>query len=336
MSRKDLFIVGTRPELIKISPIAKSLKATVLFTNQHFSKNMSSIFFDLLSGCEIIELKGELDANNIKKFLLKFNPKTITVQGDTFSTFLGAIAAKSYSKSPIYYIESGMRNGDLREPEEVNRINVAGLADIHFVNHKNNKLNLKNEGIHKNIFITGSTVYASLVNQNLIKNENKNKDNQNYNKILITLHRPLNVDNKNRLNSLLSLFNKLNLDTSFVVHPRTSKNLEKSKFNNIKFLSPMNFRKFINKLNNSDILISDSGGLQEEAVIFKKPLLIPMTTTTRNELLEKHNFLVSTDKEITDKIYYFTKSNSNYEQFLKLNNNYYGKSEVIEKMKNYY
>ena len=98
----------------------------------------------------------------------------------------------------------------------------------------------------------------------------------------------------------------------------------------------MNFRKFINKLNNSDILISDSGGLQEEAVIFKKPLLIPMTTTTRNELLEKHNFLVSTDKEIKDKIYYFTKSNSNYEQFLKLNNNYYGKSEVIEKMKNYY
>ena len=330
---KNLFIIGTRPEFIKIAPVANELQSTILFTNQHFSKNMSTYFFNLVKNCEIIKLKNNnnLIQSNIKDYIKKINPDTVTVQGDTNSTLMGAIAAKSLNNLKIYYLESGIRNYYLREIEETNRILTSSIADINFVNHLNNKHNLIKENIPGKIFVTGSTVYASLHNQGLAGNTTKSEDYA-----LLTLHRPINVDNYDRLNSILRNIDKIGMKFIFPIHPRTEKNLEPEIFNNIEFLKPLSYKKFIRLLKKSKLVISDSGGLQEECVIFRKPLIIPLENPIRPELVNKFNLLIQNPKSITTEIKNILEGSSVLSNIENIDNNIYGKNEVINKIVNFY
>lgn len=300
MKNKIIFVVGTRPEIIKIAPIANKLPSIILFTGQHFDANMSDNFFKLLKVSKIINLKTKQNysvqhmANNISSELLKLKTDKVVVQGDTNSTLAGAIATK-FVKKKLYFIESGMRSKDLMQVEEYNRILVSHLADINFCNHRNNKENLINENISsKKIKISGSTVYSSL---KLIDNQIFKNTEHDY--ILLTLHRPENVDQDKKLNKLLNTINKLNAKIVFPIHPRTESKIDKKRYKNIKFIKPQNYLSFVSLMKYSKFIISDSGGVQEEAAILRKPLLIPREHTERPEMLKKFNLLVSNVEELS-------------------------------------
>lgn len=330
---KNLFVIGTRPEFIKISPIANSLNAKILFTNQHFSQNMSKAFYSLVKNCEIIKIKksNNLIQHDIKEYIKKINPDNVTVQGDTNTTLLGAVAAKSLNNVKLFYLESGIRNYDLREIEETNRILISYLANINFVNHENNKNNLIQEKVPGKIFVTGSTVYASLLEQGLINDNIKSEDF-----ILVTLHRPINVDYVPRLKSILNAIDSIGVKVIFPIHPRTEKILNVNKFKNIELIKPLSYKKFINILKKSKLVISDSGGLQEECVIFRKPLIIPMKHPVRPELVNKFNIMAHEPKKILIEANRFYKGNSIFSEISSIDNNIYGKEDSIEKILKYY
>ena len=330
---KNLFVIGTRPEFIKIAPLANKLGSKILFTNQHFSKNMSTYFFNLVKNCEIIKLKNTVNLmqSDIKDYIKKINPNIVTVQGDTNSTLMGAVATKSLNNLKLYYLESGIRNYDLREIEETNRILTSSISDINFANHANNKKNLIKENITGKIYITGSTVYSSLLNQGLIDEDTKSEDY-----ILITLHRPINVDNIDKLNKLLRTLDSLGIKFIFPIHPRTEKNLKSKNFKNIEFIKPLSYKKFIKLLKNSKMVISDSGGLQEECVIFRKPLVIPLDNPIRPELVNKFNVLIREPKYISKEISSIMEGTSVLSKIQNIDNNIYGKEEVIDKLANFY
>lgn len=302
MKSKIIFVVGTRPELIKIAPITNKVPSTVLFTGQHFDVNMSNDFFELLNANELHNLnlnkKNVISvqqmANSIANELAKFSSQKILVMGDTNSTLSGAIAAKLVKKQ-LFYIESGMRTGDLMQIEEYNRILVSHLADINFCNHINNRNNLILENIQRNkIKITGSTVYSSLKLAAIGRPIPKRYENY----ILLTLHRPINVDNIKKLKSILRTIDKLNQKVLFPIHPRTKTNLGSVDFENIQLLKPQNYFSFIHLMKNSKFIISDSGGVQEEAAILRKPLIIPREYTERPEMLGKFNLLANNTKAL--------------------------------------
>jgi len=339
---QTIFIIGTRPEITKIAPIANNLNCKILFTGQHFSKYMSEGFFDLIKNKEIINLNftkfKDFDKNiriltqKLELKLTKLNAKKIIVQGDTNTTLVGALAAKTLNKK-LYFIESGMRSFDILQIEEYNRVITSHLADINFCNHSLNKENLLKEGINKNkIFITGSTVYSSvkLVDEDL----DVSYDN-NY--ILLTLHRPENVDKKEKLLSLLKTINRLNYKVIFPIHPRTKSNLKNddmNKLNNINFLKPKNYNDFIKLIKFSKFIISDSGGLQEEAAIFRKPLLIPRMYTERPEMLNKFNLLVKNNKELTNESKKIINNKSKLEKSVNDSKLLYGKEKPVENIIN--
>jgi len=331
---KPLFIAGTRPEIIKISTLSNYLKSKILFTGQHFDKEMTEFFFKLIKESKLVELGSdnykqgshELFINDIKRKLEDINPSSIVVQGDTNTTLYGALAAKSLGIK-INYIESGMRSGDINQIEEINRIIVSGLADLNFCNHKNNKENLLMENINeKKICISGSTVYSVLSENNLM---NKNKNDKF---ILVTLHRPENVDEKEKLFSLLETINSIGEKITFVTHPRIQKFLDDNStehYNNIYLEKPKNYFDFINLIKSSLFVISDSGGVQEESAILRKPLLIPRKFTERPEMLNIFNILVKTNEELLNESKKLIKGTS----FLKNIDNkklLYGKAEVID------
>ena len=331
---KPLFIAGTRPEIIKISTLSNYLKSKILFTGQHFDKEMTEFFFKLIKESKLVELGSdnykqgshELFINDIKRKLEDINPSSVVVQGDTNTTLYGALAAKSLGIK-INYIESGMRSGDINQIEEINRIIVSGLADLNFCNHKNNKENLLMENINeKKICISGSTVYSVLSENNLI---NKNKNDKF---ILVTLHRPENVDEKEKLFSLLETINSIGEKITFVTHPRIQKFLDDNStehYNNIYLENKKNYFDFINLIKSSLFVISDSGGVQEESAILRKPLLIPRKFTERPEMLNIFNILVKTNEELLNESKKLIKGTS----FLKNIDNkklLYGKAEVID------
>ncbi len=339
---QTIFIIGTRPEITKIAPIANNLNSKILFTGQHFSKNMSNGFFDLIKNREIINLNLKrfknfdnnirFIANQLEIKLKKLNANKIIVQGDTNTTLVGAIATKTLNKK-LYFIESGMRSFDISQIEEYNRVITSHLADINFCNHNTNKENLLNEGVSKSkILVTGSTVYSAV---NLVDSSIESIGEKKY--ILLTLHRPENVDKKEKLLNLLKTINKLNYRVIFPVHPRTKANLDKydiQKLDNIKFLKPKNYKDFIELIKYSKFIISDSGGVQEEAAIYRKPLLIPRQYTERPEMLNKFNILVKNNKELLMQSKNILNGNSSLEKSLLSTPLLYGKMKPIENIIN--
>lgn len=339
MKNRALFVLGTRPEIIKIAPIANKISSIILFTGQHFDSNMSNDFFELLDVDEIRNLHLNKENNisvqemafSISNEIQKIDCQKIIVQGDTNSTLAGAIAAKYLSKK-LFFIESGMRSGDLLQIEEYNRILISHLSDINFCNHENNKNNLIKENIqNEKIKVTGSTVYSSL---KLATKLNKNLNNyENY--ILLTLHRPENVDNVDKLKQILNSIEKLEFNVIFPIHPRTRKKLNSLNFKNIKLVEPQNYFSFINLMEKSIFIISDSGGVQEEAAILRKPLIIPRDYTERPEMLGKFNLLAKNTKELFEESKKVLNNSSVLCSNVINNDLLYGEDEPIDKIIDY-
>ena len=307
---KIAIVLGTRPEIVKFSPVIKLLKARqrkffVIHTGQHYSSNMTDVFFkelDLPNPKYNLDIGSGTGAEQIGKSLIKLEkifanekPDIVLVQGDTNSSLAGALTA-SKMNIKLGHIEAGLRSRDPVMPEEKNRIMIDHISQYLFAPTKESYANLVYENVEKNkIFITGNTI-ADVIQENLKKAKKFGSiskfDLKRKEYILITLHRQENVDSKKKLEDLcraIELINiKLNYKLVWPIHPRTKKMLEQYKIltnKRIKTIPPQGFFDFLSLESNAALVITDSGGVQEEACILGVPCITVRDNTERPETI---------------------------------------------------
>ncbi|KFM18783.1 UDP-N-acetylglucosamine 2-epimerase protein [Marine Group I thaumarchaeote SCGC AAA799-P11] len=299
---KTAIVLGTRPEIIKLAPLIKKLKnSSLIFTGQHYDYEMSLQFIKQLglptpnyslkiSKSNPSQQMGEIIIK-LSKILSKIKPETVIVQGDT-NTVLAASISSLKSKIPVSHVESGLRSFDWRMPEEHNRIATDHISELLFAPTKNSQKNLKNEKVHGKIFVTGNTVIDSINMYSKISATKSSLDVFYDEYVLMTLHRAENVDNKTTLSSIINAIVKSDADFIFPIHPRTIKRLKE--FNlykklknskNVSLLNSVGYFEILELMKNCSFIISDSGGIQEEATApsIRKKVLVLRKTTDRPE-----------------------------------------------------
>jgi UDP-GlcNAc3NAcA epimerase len=302
--RKALFIIGARPQFIKHAPIeiaAKGVFNTVtIHTGQHYDYKMSEIFFDELKmskpnynlgvhGGDHGEQTGRMMID-LEKVLMSEKPHFVVVYGDTNSTLAGALVS-SKLHIPVVHIEAGLRSFNKSMPEEINRIVTDHLSTVLFVPTQAGVENLASEGIAKNVFLTGDVMYDMIrvcEKYNVIQTNNGNDNQDAY--YFATIHRPYNTDDLNRMHKILIAFESLSLPVKFAVHPRTRQRIDQSfdihSFKNIHFSEPLSYFDNIRAINNSRLVITDSGGMQKEAYMLRKKCITVRSETEWVETLE--------------------------------------------------
>ncbi|MDC9581150.1 UDP-N-acetylglucosamine 2-epimerase (non-hydrolyzing) [Xenorhabdus sp. PR6a] len=305
--KKIITIIGARPQFIKASVVSDALKKNkkiqeiIIHTGQHFDSNMSDIFFNELTipmpdyTLNIHSSShGEMTANmliEIEKILILEKPKAVIVYGDTNSTLAGALAA-SKLHIPIIHIEAGLRSFNMGMPEEINRILTDNVSSILFCPTETAVNNLQKEGFSSRqvkIINVGDVMEDSaLYFSQLAKKPSEFKSMKNF--ILATLHRAENTDNKNRLSEIVNALNHIHKNIYPVVlplHPRTNKMLKQHKLHlDVHLIEPVGYLQMLWLLQNTNLVITDSGGLQKEAFFFKKPCVTVRDQTEWIELIE--------------------------------------------------
>jgi len=306
-------IVGARPQFIKLAPLSTALAGVheeiIVHTGQHYDYSMSEkIFIDL--GIREPDIHLEINAGSttsqisqmmmmLDSAMIKFKPDLIIVFGDTNSTFAGAMVAAKLN-IPIVHIEAGLRSYNRSMPEEINRIVTDHISKYLFAPTQTSVNILKNEGLGKNTFFTGDIMVDTMKNnlEIAIKKSSiicqlKLQDKE-YN--LLTLHRNYNVDDTKILEYVLDELKQLEETIIFPVHPRTRKMLADSYRvpANIKMIDPQGYLDFISLEHSAKRIITDSGGIQKEAYILKKPCITLRTETEWVETVEeKWNLLIN-------------------------------------------
>ena len=306
---KFIHIVGARPNFMKVAPLLRLMdkeqdfNITLVHTGQHYDNKMSGTFF---SNLEIQKPNYNLNVGSgthaeqtakimvsFEKVCYKISPELIVVVGDVNSTMACTIVAKKLNIK-VAHIEAGLRSFDRSMPEEINRIITDSISDLHFVTCKDALVNLENEGVNMdNCYFVGNTMIDSLVEFNekfdtssVLKKFNLTKKGY----ALITLHRPSNVDDKNELLKLMDALVEISelIKCIFVIHPRTKSNLcrfglyEKyDKLDSLRIIEPLGYIDFLSLQKNSKLVITDSGGVQEETTFFKIPCLTVRENTER-------------------------------------------------------
>jgi UDP-N-acetylglucosamine 2-epimerase (non-hydrolysing) len=317
-------ILGTRPEIIKLSPLIplldKEFNHILIHTGQHYSYSMDKVFFedlDLRKSDYTLNVGSNTHAKQTGKMmikiedaLLKENPDLVVVQGDTNSTLAGALTAPKLNIN-LAHVEAGCRSFDKRMPEEINRILVDHCCDILFAPDDNAVNNLIAEGIPKDMFyLVGNTsVDACLRVVNLFNlNKLKELDLKKQNYAVLTIHRQGNTEYK-RLKEIIKAMNLISdqIKIVFPVHLGTKKiidahNIEISK--NILLIDPIGYKEFIGLIANSKFIMTDSGGIQEEAGVLDVPCLILRENTEWECLVDiGKNLLIGTNyKNITSSV----------------------------------
>jgi len=317
-------ILGTRPEIIKMSPIireceARNLDYFILHTGQHYSYEMDRAFFEDL---ELPEPKYNLDVGSgthaeqtgrimtgIERILLEEKPEIVLVQGDTNTVLAGALAA-SKLHIKVGHVEAGLRSYDRRMPEEINRIVADHISDVLFPPTETAKKNLIEEGIpEERIFVTGNTV-VDAVEQNLAIARRKDDLLQQLGLtskgfFLVTAHRAENVDTKQRLEGILqgleAIQSEFSLPIIFPMHPRTAKMAQAFglSLDEIHVTEPLGYLDFLQLEANARLVLTDSGGLQEESCILGVPCVTLRDNTERPETVEVGaNVLAGTDPDV--------------------------------------
>lgn len=326
-----LTIIGTRPEIIKMFPVIKEIdkkfKQTLVWSGQHFSKNMvGDIFEDVKLRKPDLFINENFNEKNkffkmqysIYKIILKLKPSAIIFHGDTLTTLGSNLVPWIYfSNIKKIHIEGGYRSYDRDQIEERIRYMTDHMSDMIFVPRSEDKVNLIKEGIKKNIYVVGNSINDSI--SHILKN---NKITLNNNYILCTLHRQENVNNKIRLNKIIKILNfaSNHINIIFSVHPRTLKILKSNQIKlNKKIIlkKPMKYSELINYIKHCQFVISDSGGIQEESVYLKKRCLVPLNFTPHSYYLgENSNILldlsISQFKKILKKLISEKKYKSNF------------------------
>ncbi len=311
--KKVLTCVGTRPNFIKITQLEKyfklypDIKHLLLHTGQHFDASMSEIFFSQLNirhpdiylhintGSQLNIIAEIL--MQVEKHLIDYKPDLVIVPGDVNSSFACAFAAKRLN-IPVAHIESGLRSYDKSMPEEINRIIIDAIADLLFVTEQSGIDNLLKENKAPNqIHFVGNTMIDTLISfLPIIDSINKTSEIENpinltpYSYATVTFHRPVNVDNivnlKIIVDILLCIAKKIKV--VFPVHPRTLTNLKKFNLfnkleseNNITLSEPLGYIDFLKLVKTTKLVITDSGGIQEETTFLKVPCLTVRNSTER-------------------------------------------------------
>ena len=302
MKNKILLCFGTRPEWLKIKPIIEQLDKTnyeLLFTGQHpdLLKNIK-IDYQITIG----DNPNRLD-QLISDCLLQFpkdNFDSVLVQGDTASAFACAIAA-FHRKKQIIYLEAGLRSYDLEHPypEEGYRQMIARLANINLCPTNLSQKNLINEGVHGLCYVVGNTVL-----DNLLPYKRKCEYT---NKVLVTLHRRENHHQMGKWFEEVNKLAKINPELEFIlpIHPNPNVKKHKHLLTNVNVVEPLSHPELLDILVKCKLVISDSGGLQEEGSFFNKKVIVCRETTERPEAIKTgHLHLCSSPKNLASKFGY--------------------------------
>lgn len=298
-------VLGTRPEIIKLAFVIKGFgdAVAVLNTSQHFDDGLSRVFFDAFGlpeparhlGIGGLTRAGQIGAavTALDQIFSENRPNVVIVQGDTNSTLAGALAANARDL-PIVHVEAGLRSHDRRMPEEHNRVLTDHLADILCAPTPVAVQNALDEGIpSERIVLTGNTVIEavrhlmpdSATRRGLVESHGLEPGTF----ALSTFHRPENVDDPNRLALVLEELGKLGLPVLLPLHPRALDSARRSGLEDmlaeINVIDPVGYREFLGLSAESAFLISDSGGIQEEATVYKRPVIVVRRSTERPEVL---------------------------------------------------
>lgn len=320
---KVISVVGARPNFIKIAPIHKAFQAysniiehKICHTGQHFDEKMSKVFFEELemphpdfylgiSGGSHAEQTARIMIE-FEKILLQESPQMIIVPGDVNSTLACSLTASKLGIR-IAHVEAGLRSFDRTMPEEINRLVTDSLSDLLFVSEESGLEHLKHEGIDKKkIFFTGNVMIDSLeqylprIRQSPILSKLK-LEAGNY--TLVTFHRPANVDDPAYLKELTGFLNEISVyaPVVFPVHPRTRIKLAENGLSEgfgekILLLDPVGYTDFLHLTTKAKLVITDSGGIQEETTYLGVPCITVRDNTERPVTVTRGtNILAGTD-----------------------------------------
>lgn len=369
--KKALFIFGTRPEAIKLAPLIKGFQQDSYFipkicvTAQHREMLDQVLnFFEIKPDYDLnlmklnqtlFDITASKALKEIEKILNSYHPDLVLVQGDTTTAFLGALAGY-YQKIPVAHVEAGLRSHHKYSPfpEEINRKLIDHIADYLFAPTQGAKANLKKEGIEKNVWSVGNTVIDALFSGlHIIKAQGEQKYRQDFDfldfskkLILVTAHRRENFGQpvKNicySLKQIAATFKEIEI--VYPVHPNP--NVSKPVFDilgktkNIHLIDPLDYPHMIWLMNQAYLVLTDSGGIQEEAPSLAKPVLVLREVTERNEGLKVGTAkLVGTNqKKIISQVSSLLTNQSQYQKMAKAKNPYGdGKSSqrIIKILKN--
>ncbi len=312
---KLMTIVGTRPEIIKLSEIIKKcdkyFEHILVHTGQNYDYTLNEVFFEELGlrkpdfylgvvGENLGQTMGNVLAKSYE-IMTKENPDALLVLGDTNSC-LSVISAKRL-KIPIFHMEAGNRCFDENLPEEINRRIIDHTSDVNLCYTEHARRYLNGEGVPKErTYVVGSPM-AEILNVNTDKiNNSKVLETLNLEKgkyILLSAHREENIDNEDNFMALMNAVNTMaetyNMPVIYSTHPRSKKYIEQRGFKfhtNVKSLQPFGFCDYNHLQQNSFCVVSDSGTIAEEASYFKFPAVSVRTSTERPEALDKGNMVI--------------------------------------------
>lgn len=316
---KITIVGGTRPNFVKIAPLVRALKARkiqyrLVHTGQHYDKKLSDVFFDELELTPPdvnLESGSGTQAEQTAEIMIRFERDLAThpadlvvVVGDVNSTMACAIVAKKMNVL-VAHVEAGIRSFDMTMPEEVNRLVTDAISDYFFTtSHYANK-NLKKAGIEDSrIFFVGNVMIDSLVWGLNKLSERRTKRLIEGDYLALTLHRPSNVDDPLKLASILNSMMSVGDSVKYIfpVHPRTARALANMDIdtNRIQTIEPLSYLDFIQLIKDSIGVITDSGGVQEEATFLGIPCLTLRNNTERPETVAVGtNELIAPDQLVT-------------------------------------
>jgi len=306
---KIICVVGARPNFMKIAPLQRAFNKTkgidsiIVHTGQHYDEKMSDIFFNQL---EIPEPQYNLGIGGgshtyqkahvmmaFEKVLLDEKPDMVLVVGDVNATAACSITAVKM-QIPVCHVEAGLRSGDRKMPEEVNRVITDSISNHLFVTEQSGLDNLRQEGVaDEKVFFVGNVMIDNLIYLQEKARKSSIMNDLNISKgeyVLMTMHRPHNVDHKSGLLSIIQIIKDVSQHKKviFPMHPRTTNNLKKydlyeelSSIQNLTIEAPLGYLEFLQLMENASVIITDSGGIQEETTYLQVPCITFRDTTER-------------------------------------------------------
>jgi len=319
-----IHVVGARPNFMKVTPVVNALAGnaefsqTLVHTGQHYDANMSDVFFQQLGLAKpdvSLAVGSGSHAQQTAQIMMRFEqvvhgqrPDLVLVYGDVNSTVAAALVCAKLG-IPIGHVEAGLRSNDRTMPEEINRLLTDQISDLLFTPSEDGNENLRREGVPpEKIHLVGNVMIDSLVRlrpkaQRLWPDVQKALALHEFG--LVTLHRPSNVDDSRALREILSTLNEAakRLPLIFPMHPRTRERIKKEGLNrfvsNLQIVDPLGYLEFLALQEHAVVVLTDSGGIQEETTFLRVPCITlrknterPVTTTIGS------NVLVGQDMEL--------------------------------------
>jgi UDP-GlcNAc3NAcA epimerase len=350
---KIVTILGARPQFIKAGSVSREISKypdmteIIVHTGQHYDTNMSDIFFTQMQipkpdyflgvgGKSHGAMTGQM-VEKIEEVLLKESPDWVLLYGDTDSTLAGAIATSKLDIK-IAHVEAGLRSYNMKMPEEINRILTDRISTILFCPTSVAMENLTKEGyanINCKVFDIGDVMYDGALFYSHMSIKPKDIKNNVDSFVLCTIHRAENTDDPNKLNNIFMALGEIAKRVHIILplHPRTKKLIKQYNINlldKITIIDPVGYLEMVWLISNSELIMTDSGGLQKEAFFFEKPCITLRDETEWSELVEnRFNILVGTERNRIVSAYNEFTFNTDFSQ------KFYGDGDASKKVCDY-